>query len=166
MHFKSWVSDMGRYVLLLFFLLCGFARAEDSVTSCNGLYRAQIVRPGVLRIEGGEGRREIKIGHNILGGDFDSSESYLVLYGMPNKIDPVYPQVNYLTVYRVRGMAKMVARRTYGGGVYSAKFSADGNLISIDDQYGVDVFDLNKKKFESHEIGYVPNFPLHECLKN
>jgi Tol biopolymer transport system component len=82
---------------------------------------------------------------------------------MPMKANPQSPQTNYLTLYKLDGQRKAVARQTYGAGIYSADFSADGKFIAITTRLGVDILNVKNMTFESHDPAYTPEFPLQAC---
>jgi hypothetical protein len=147
---------------LVFF--CGVAHAADAVVSCDDAYRAEVSKPGLLTITGKDGKSaSAKIGHQVDGGSFSPDDTYLVLYGMPMKANPQSPQTNYLTLYKLDGQRKAVARQTYGAGIYSADFSADGKFIAITTRLGVDILNVKNMTFESHDPAYTPEFPLQAC---
>jgi hypothetical protein len=147
---------------LVFF--CGVAHAADAVVSCDDAYRAEVSKPGLLTITGKDGKSaSAKIGHQVDGGSFSPDDTYLVLYGMPMKANPQSPQTNYLTLYKLDGQRKAVARQTYGAGIYSADFSADGKFIAIATRLGVDILNVKNMTFESHDPAYTPEFPLQAC---
>jgi hypothetical protein len=150
---------------LIFF--CGIAHAADAVVSCDDAYRAEVSKPGLLKITAKDGKSaSAKIGHEVDGGSFSPDDTYLVLYGMPMKANAQYPQTHYLTLYKLDGERKVVVRQTYGAGIYSADFSADGKFIAISTRFGVDILNLKNMTFESHDPTYTPEFPLQVCNKN
>ncbi|MGF6239759.1 hypothetical protein P3T42_001491 [Paraburkholderia sp. GAS38] len=158
---------MFRSLMWALLFSCGVAHAADAVVSCDDAYRAEVSKPGLLTITGKDGKSaSAKIGHQVDGGSFSPDDTYLVLYGMPMKANPQSPQTNYLTLYKLDGQRKAVARQTYGAGIYSADFSADGKFIAIATRLGVDILNVNKTTFESHDAAYTPEFPLQACGKN
>ncbi|MFM0058717.1 hypothetical protein PQR64_24130 [Paraburkholderia phytofirmans] len=148
-------------------LSCGVAHAADPVVSCDKGYAAGVSRPGFVTITGRDGKSSsAKISHHINGGSFSEDDGYLVLYGIAMKANPQTPQTNYLTLYKLDGQPKTVVRRAYGAGIYSADFSADGKFVAVTTRLGVDILDVKKITFESHDPAYTPEFPLQACDKH
>ncbi|MFM0649016.1 hypothetical protein PQR14_32250 [Paraburkholderia bryophila] len=153
---KIWISTL--------LVSCGVAHAAAPVVSCDKAYAAEVSRPGLLAITGQDGKfSHVKIGHHVDGGSFSQDDRYLILYGMPAQANPQSPQTNFLTLYKLGGQPKTIVRRVYGGGIYSADFSADGKFVAVTTRIGVDILDVKKISFESHDPAYTPKFPLQAC---
>ena len=147
-------------------LSSGVAYAAGPVMSCDKEYTAEVLKPGFVTVTGRDGKSSrVRIGHHIDGGSFSRDDGYLVLYGIPAKTSPQTPQTNYLTLYRLGHQPKTVVRRDYGAGIYSADFSADGKFVAVTTRLGVDILDVTKITFESHDPAYTPQFPLQACDK-
>jgi hypothetical protein len=158
---------MFRSLMWALLFSCDVAHAADAVVSCDDAYRAEVSKPGLLTITGKDGKSaSAKIGHQVDGGGFSPDDTYLVLYGMPMKANPQSPQTNYLTLYKLDGQRKAVARQTYGAGILSAEFSEDGKFLAVTTRLGVDILNMKKKTVESHDAAFTPEFPLQACDKN
>jgi hypothetical protein len=146
---------------------CSSTYAANPVISCDDAYRAEVSKPGLLKITGKDGKSaSAKIGHQVDGGSFSPDDTYLVLYGMSMKANAQFPQTNYLTLYKLDGERKAVVRQTYVAGIYSVDFSADGKFIAISTRLGVDILNMKSMTFESHDPSYPPEFSLQACNKN
>jgi len=147
-------------------LSCGVAHAAGPVVSCDKGYTAEVLKPGFVTVTGPNGKSSrVKIGHHIDGGSFSRDDGYLVLYGMPAKTSPQTPQTNYLTLYKLDHQPETIVRREYGAEIYSADFSADGKFVAVTTRLGVDILDVTKMTFESHDPAYTPEFSLQACDK-
>lgn len=159
---------MVRILFLAFLLSCGVARGADAVVSCDGAYQAQASKSGLLTITGKDSKSvSARVDHQIDGGVFSQDDKYLVLYGMLMKADPRSPQANSLTLYELGSQRKQkaIVKRTYGAGIYSAEFSSDGEFVAVTTRLGVDILNVKKMTFESHDPTYTPEFPLQTCNK-
>lgn len=158
---------MFRNLIWVLLLSCGIAHAADAVVSCDETYRVDASVPGLVAITGKDGKSaSTKIGHHVDGGSFSHDDAYLVLYGIPMKSDPQSPQVDLLTLYKLGGQQRAIAHRTYGAGIYSADFSADGKFLVITTRLGVDILNVKNKTFKSRDAAYTPEFPLQTCNKS
>ncbi|TDG05875.1 hypothetical protein E1N52_23445 [Paraburkholderia guartelaensis] len=108
----------------------------------------------------------VKINHQVEGGKFSPDGKYLVLYGQPLKVEPRNAQVTFLTLYAFGGGTKKGFARTYGAGIYSADFSADGKYLVVSSVSAIDVLDIASKNFEAHDPTYVPSFSMDACNKH
>lgn len=140
--------------------------AFGAIASCDGTYKAETLKPGSLRIERNTKTIFEKINHQATGGNFNSNNSYLAIYGPPLKISPQSPQASFLTLYQLSGKPKIVATRSYGSGIYSAKFSEDGKYVAVDTAYGYDILNIRNGTSEFKNQDYELNIPLDECKKS
>ncbi|WP_165979432.1 hypothetical protein [Paraburkholderia guartelaensis] len=148
-------------------LTCGIARAGEAVVSCDTSSRVDIIRPGMISVVGKNGNPvSVKINHQVEGGKFSPDGKYLVLYGQPLKVEPRNAQVTFLTLYAFGGGTKKGFARTYGAGIYSADFSADGKYLVVSSVSAIDVLDIASKNFEAHDPTYVPSFSMDACNKH
>lgn len=155
---------MKRYFALFLFLISlGDVNAEV-VSSCDGRYLAADIVRGRITIEkDGKNVGSVNVGHAIHGGVFSLDDSMLVVFGLPKKLDVNYPQVTHLSVLSLKSKIKIIERQVYGGGVYEVVFSADKKYIVVNNQFGVDVIDVEEKKSHSFDITYLPKFDVQHC---
>ncbi len=168
----KFISSIGgsavKKYLFLFFLMIFLGNACAAVvSSCDGNYLAMDdVRGQVTIKHDGRNIGLAKIDHAIRGGVFSLDGSMLVVFGLPTKIDANYPQVTHLSIFSVKPKMQLIEREVYGGGVYDAAFSVDKNFIVVENQFGVDVINLRKKKAQSFDAAYIPQFKTQQCSKN
>lgn len=155
---------MKRYFLL--FLLVIFlsdARAQV-INSCDGGYSAMVVGRGSILVEhAGKKIGSIRAEHGIAGGAFDSDGALLVVYGLPNKVDPRSPQAEYLTVYLTRPRLHEILKRTYGGGVYEVAIGTDPDLLFVSSRFGFEIVNIKTKKIKSFDPLSEPKFSRQQC---
>ncbi|WP_143037262.1 hypothetical protein [Paraburkholderia tuberum] len=158
---------MKKYLFLFFLMIFLGNACAAVVSSCDGNYLAMDdVRGQVTIKHDGRNIGLAKIDHAIRGGVFSLDGSMLVVFGLPTKIDANYPQVTHLSIFSVKPKMQLIEREVYGGGVYDAAFSVDKNFIVVENQFGVDVINLRKKKAQSFDAAYIPQFKTQQCSKN
>ena len=140
------------------------AAAGVTIRSCDETYTAKIDVRGTLVIKRDTRIvNSIKIDHDVLGGVFSLDNSLLIVYGAPNKIDPVYPQVTHLSLYAVGEHRRTLVKEVYGGGVYGVAFSTDQRFASVENQFGIDVLNVRAKTTQSFDPTYVVGFSTQQC---
>ncbi|WP_413214506.1 hypothetical protein [Paraburkholderia kururiensis] len=157
---------MKRYSLL-FLLAAHLGNAwAGVVSSCDGNYSAvDNVRGQVMINHGERNIGSAKIDHTIRGGVFSLGNSILVAFGPPRKIDPNYPQVTHLSVFLVKPKFRLIEKEVYGGGVYDAAFSIDKNFVVVNNQFGVDIINIKKKRTQLFDAAHIPKFKTQHCLE-
>lgn len=157
---------MTKCFLFLLLVIFGVGARAEVVTSCDGNYLAKINNRHEMVVErGGQRVGAMKIDHAIDGGVFSFDDSILIIFGLPNKIDVRSPQVTHLSVYSIRPRISLMEGEVYGGGVYDASFSSDQKFVVVNNQFGVDVLNIEKRKAQSFGATYVPEFKTQQCEK-
>ncbi|MGZ2747637.1 hypothetical protein [Burkholderia stagnalis] len=152
-------------LLSLLIICCGFARAEI-VTSCDGGYVAKIGdRHEMVVSRRGQRVATMKVDHHIDGGVFSLDDSVLVVFGLPFRVDPRFPQVAHLSIYFIGKNIRLIEKEVYGGGVYDAAFSKDRKSIVVNSQFGVDVIDVERRQVHTFDAAHIPKFELQKCEK-
>ncbi|MFL9877150.1 hypothetical protein PQR63_02055 [Herbaspirillum rhizosphaerae] len=151
-------------IIFIFSMWAELAMAGIIVTSCDGSHKAKINTKGALLVKSDKGiEKSIKMDHNISGGLFSLDNSLLIVYGLPDKIDPTYPQVMRLSVYRIGRHQRAIMNETYGGAIYKVAFSADQRFVLVENQFGIDVLNVAKKTAKSFDPAYVAEFSMQLC---
>jgi hypothetical protein len=157
---------MKKYFLLVFLVIFLVNVRAAVVSSCDGRYLARDDGRGhVIMERDGKVIGSGRIDHAVNGGVFALDDSMLILFGLPIKTDARYPQVTHLSVYRTKSKIRLVNREVYGGGVYVAAFSLDQKFIVVENQFGVDLINLEENKSQSFDVTYVPQFRTQKCEK-
>lgn len=157
---------MNRIFSVIFFLLAsGNLLASDLIKSCDGEFTAALkTKTTVLIKSKGKPVGYAKIDHQLDGGVFSLDNSFFVAYGIPNVVDRRYPQVRKLTIYSIKKSPAIVFMDVYGGGIFSAKFSADGENLVVDHRYGTSIIDVKMRKLRNFDLSREVTVPLQECV--
>jgi hypothetical protein len=155
---------VGRYFLIAaMFLWSASTMAEAVVKSCDATFSAASNNHGSMIIENnGKITGKVRLDHDIDGGVFSLDDSLLVVYGLPKRVSRKYPQATRLSVYKVSPRPTLVMNEMYGGGVYDALFSDNQKFVVVENQYGVDVLDLIRRKSKSFDSTYAP-YSTQKC---
>lgn len=156
-----------RYFISIFvaLILTANSRAE-TVMSCDRRYTAFIDMPHrwslAIKRTGAE-RRITNIDHDIIGGSFDLKNKLLAVHGIPNKIDVVNAQTEYLSIYTIKPKPQLIIKRTYGGGIYEISFDTDGNFLFVADRFGFDIINIKTRKVKNLDPASEPPFSRQRC---
>lgn len=130
-------------IIFLFTFLPELATAGITIKSCDGTYTAKVDVLGTLVIQRDTRKVNlIKINHDVSGGVFSLDNSLVIVYGLPNKIDPAYPQVTHLSLCAVGEHRRALVKAVYGGDVYGVTFSTSQRFASVENQFGVDILNV------------------------
>ncbi|WP_143746448.1 hypothetical protein [Caballeronia catudaia] len=156
----------------IFIFVCCFvfwlnSASADAIKSCSDDYSIAIgLHSNVIRVsKEGKVFAVAKSDHDIVGGVFSLDDSYLVVYGLPAKVDRRSPQAEILSIYSTHPRLHLIMKRTYGGGIYDIGFGVNQRSIFVNSRFGFEIIDFQRKKVRSFDLMSEPQFTKEFCAK-